>query len=82
MKLRIDETTYEGTGAEIMERLRLTAFDSAACPDTESYIRLLQTNFIRMTDQDCVLPERGVEARAREMFSALARIGALELLEE
>ncbi len=82
MKLRIDETTYEGTGAEIMERLRLTVFDSAECPDTESYIRLLQTNFIRMTDRDCVLPEHGVEARARAMFEALAEIGALEILEE
>lgn len=27
MKIRIDDTIYEGTGAEILEQLRLAAFD-------------------------------------------------------
>lgn len=82
MKLRIDEQTYEGTGAEIMDRLRLAAFDPAEYPDTESYIWQLRANYIRMTDRDCILPEHGVEAQARAMFTALAGIGALEILEE
>ncbi len=82
MKLRIEETEYEGTGTEIMDRLRLAAFDPTEFPDTESYIWQLRTNYIRMTDRDCVLPERGVEEQARAMFAALAGIGALEILEE
>lgn len=82
MKIRIDEQMYEGTGAEIMDRLRLAAFDPTEYPDTESYIWQLWANYIRMTDRDCVLPERGVEEQARAMFAALAGIGALEILEE
>jgi len=82
MKLRIEETEYEGTGAEIMDRLRLAAFDPTEYPDTASYIRQLRANFIRMTDRDCVLPKQGMEEQARAMFAALAGIGALEILEE
>lgn len=48
----------------------------------ESYIWQLRANYIRMTDRDCALPERGVEEQARAMFAALAGIGALEILEE
>ncbi len=82
MKLRIEENEYEGTCVEIMDQLRLAAFDPAEYPDTESYIRQLRANYIRMTDRDCALPERGVEKQARAMFTALAGIGALEILEE
>jgi len=82
MKILIDDRTYEGTGAEIMDRLRLAAFDPAEYPDTESYIWQLRANYIRMTDRDCVLPESGVEEQAQVMFAALAGIGALEILEE
>ena len=56
MKIRIDDTIYEGTGAEILEQLRLAAFDPTEFPDTESYLWQLRSNFIRMTDRDCVLP--------------------------
>ncbi len=82
MKIRIDETIYEGTAAEIMDQLRLAVFDTAANPDVESYIQQLRTNFIRMTDRDCVLPEVDTEARSRAMFAALAEVGALEILGE
>ena len=34
-----------------------------------------------MTDQDCILPDRGVEAQAQTMIMALAKIGALEVLD-
>ncbi len=81
MKLRIEETEYEGTGTEIMDRLRLATFDPTEYPDTENYIWQLRANYIRMTDRDCVLPEHGVEEQARTMFAALAGIGALEILE-
>lgn len=80
MKIRIEENTYKGTGTEIMEQLRLAAFDPTEFPDTESYIWQLRSNFIRMTDRDCVLPESGVEEQARIMIGALAGIGALEVL--
>ena len=82
MKIRIDEMTYEGTGTEIMDQLRLSTLDPTEYPDTECYIRRLQANFIRMTDLECVLPDRGVETQARTMFAALAKIGALEVLED
>lgn len=82
MKIRIDDATYEGTGAEILEELRLASFDPTEFPDTESYLWQLRSNFIRMTDRDCVLPERGLEAQAQALFGELARIGALEVLED
>lgn len=56
-------------------------FDPTEFPDTESYIWQLRSNFIRMTDQDCPLPDRGVEAQAQTMIMALAKIGALEVLD-
>ena len=34
-----------------------------------------------MTDQECHLPEAGLEKQAQVMFVALAKIGALEVLE-
>jgi len=82
MKIRIDETNYEGTGVEIMDQLRLASFDPTEYPDTESYIWQLRANYIRLTDRDCVLPKHGTEEQARAMFAALAGIGALEILEE
>lgn len=57
MKIRIEETIYEGTGAEILDQLRLASFDPLEFPDAESYLWQLQNNFIRMTDQECHLPE-------------------------
>lgn len=82
MKIRIDDTTYEGTGVEILEKLRLARFDPTEFPDTESYLWQLRSNFIRMTDRDCVLPEYGLEAQAQALFGELAKIGALEVLED
>ena len=79
--IRIEDTVYEGTGTEIMDQLRKAAFDPTEFPDTESYIWQLRSNFIRMTDQDCILPDRGVEAQAQTMIMALAKIGALEVLD-
>ena len=38
MKIRIEDTVYEGTGTEIMDQLRKVAFDPTEFPDTESYI--------------------------------------------
>ena len=81
MKIRIEERNYEGTGTEIMDQLRMAAFDPTEYPDTESYIWQLRANFIRMTDRDCVLPEHGLEEQARVLFGELAKIGALEVLE-
>ena len=74
MKIRIDDTIYEGTGAEILEQLRLAAFDPTEFPDTESYLWQLRSNFIRMTDRDCVLPKHGLEEQARVLFGELAKM--------
>ena len=35
MKIRIEETIYEGTGAEILDQLRLASFDPLEFPDAE-----------------------------------------------
>lgn len=82
MKLRIEEKTYEGTGTEILEQLRLTSFDPTEFPDAESYLWQLQSNFMRTTDLECPLPEGGLERQARAMFALLAKAGALEVLED
>jgi len=82
MKIRIDEKIYEGTGEEIMEQLRLETFDPDEFPDTESYIWQLRSNFIRSTDLDCDLPEGNVERQAGAMLAQLAKVGALEVLED
>lgn len=82
MKIRIDDATYEGTGVEILEELRLASFDPTEFPDTESYLWQLRSSFVRMTDRDCDLPEHGLEAQAQAMFGELAKIGALEVLED
>ena len=78
MKIRIEDTVYEGTGTEIMDQLRKAAFDPTEFPDTESYIWQLRSYFLRMTDPDCPLPGRGVDAQAQTMIIALAKVDALE----
>ncbi len=82
MKIRIEGTVYEGSAVEIMERLRDQSFDPAEFPDVDSYIWFLQSNYARMTDRDCVLPEGDSETRARAMFAKLRGAGALTVLEE
>ena len=82
MKICIDERIYEGSAAEIMEQLRLETFDPTEFPDTESYIWQLRSNFIRTTDLDCDLPDSGVERQAGAMIVQLAKVGALEVLED
>ena len=82
MKICIDERTYEGSGAEIMEQLRQQTFDPTEYPDTESYIQQLRGTFIRATDVECVLPAGDTERQARAMFAHLAEAGALTILEE
>ena len=92
MKIRIEETIYEGTGAEILDqldRISLGEIDLSKVFGTLTQsmtINLdlwqLQNNFIRMTDQECHLPEAGLEKQAQVMFVALAKVGALEVLED
>lgn len=81
MKIRIDEKIYEGTAEEIMEQLRRETFDPSEFPDTESYLWQLRCNFIRTTGMECDLPESGVERQAQIMMAHLAKVGALEVLE-
>lgn len=82
MKVRIDGTEHEGTAVEILDHLRMTAFDPTEYPDAGSYLRQLRENFIRATDLECVLPPSGLERQARAMFAQLARAGAMEVIDD
>ena len=81
MKIQIEDTTYTGTGTEIMDQLRDRSFDPTEFPDTDTYIRFLQNNVIRTTEMDCPLPDGSTERRARAMLKQLERSGALVRLE-
>ena len=82
MKVLIDGSIHEGSGTEIMEQLRQLTFDPDEYPDTESYIWQLRSNFMRSTGMDCDLPESGTERMALAMIAQLAKVGALEVLED
>lgn len=81
MKIQIEDTTYTGTGTEIMDQLRDRSFDPTEFPDTDTYIWFLQSNVIRTTEMDCPLPDGSTEHRAQAMLKHLERVGALVLLE-
>lgn len=81
MKIQLEDTTYTGTGTEIMDQLRDRSFDPTEFPDTDTYIWFLQSNVIRTTEMDCPLPDGSTERRAQAMLKHLERIGALVLLE-
>lgn len=81
MKIQIEDTTYTGTGTEIMDQLRDRSFAPTEFPDTDTYIWFLQSNVIRTTEMDCPLPDGSTERRAQAMLKHLERIGALVLLE-
>ena len=81
LKIQIEQTIYEGTAAEIMDRLRKETFDPTGFPDTESYLWFLQSNAIRMTGMDCPLPDADVETQAQAMLRHLERTGGLWMLE-
>ena len=57
MKIKIDERTYEGSGMEILDQLRLASFDPIEFPDAESYLWQLRSNFMRATGLQCPLPD-------------------------
>ena len=82
MRIRMDETIYEGTGTAIMDQLRLSSFDPTEHPDAQSYLQQLRANFIRTTGLDCPLPEGSVERQAQAMIDHLAKYGALEVLRD
>ena len=65
-----------------MDQLRARVFDPTELPDTESYIWFLRNNVVRTTGLDFPLPEGDVEQQARMMFSQLAKVGALTILED
>ena len=81
LKVQVEQTIYEGTAAEIMDRLRNETFDPTEFPDTESYLWFLQSNVIRTTGMNCPLPDADVETQAQAMLRHLARIGGLRMLE-
>lgn len=82
MKVRIEDTIYEGTGTEIMDQLRGQMFDPTEFPDTDSYIWFVQSNVIRTTGMECPLPGGSTEIQAVAMLYQLAKIGGLTILED
>lgn len=82
MKIRIEENTYEGTGAEIMDQLRGEMFDPTDFPDTDTYIWFVQNNIIRTTGMECLLPDGDTEQQAVALLYQLAKIGGLTILED
>lgn len=82
MKVKIEETIHEGSGTEIMEQLRLQTFDPNEYPDAASYIWQLRANFMRTTGMDCDLPDGDTERQALAMIAQLAKVGALEVLDD
>ena len=80
MKILIDETTYEGTAAEILDQLRFQTFDKREFPSTEAYFRFVRDNVCRMTDSPCALPEGSLEERSAALLDVLEELGALERL--
>ena len=80
MKILIDDTTYEGSAAEIVDRLRRRFDDRNDYPDTESYIQQLRSNFIQSTGQNCDLPDSRLENRARALLFRFADVGTLRVL--
>ena len=81
MKIQIEETVYEGTATEIMDRLRNQTFDPTEFPDVETYIWFVQNNVIRTTGMDCPLPDGDAETQAAALLRHLERFGALTMLE-
>lgn len=82
MKARIDGRVHEGSAVEILDQLRLAAFDPTEYPDAESYLWQLRENFIRATGLECDLPTSGLERQARVMFARLAKAGAMEVIDD
>ncbi|MFR8038203.1 hypothetical protein [Clostridium fessum] len=82
MKIQTDEDILSGSALEIMEQFRMRTFDPGEFADTETYLWFLQHNFVRMTGMDCPLPAGSVEQQASVMLYALAKVGALTILED
>ena len=81
MKVRIEEREYEGSGAEIMEQLRLE-HPEADKFSAESYVRYIAANFTRLTGLEIALPETGVEDMANAMLHRLANAGAALIIND
>ena len=86
MKIKIEEMVHEGTATEIMKQFWARSFDPSEFANVENYLHFLQENFTRMTDLPCDLPcdlpQGNTEQRAKCMIMQLAKVGALELLED
>ncbi len=82
MKVRIESDVYEGTGTEIIDRLRGGVLDPTEFPDTESYLQFLRRNALHAADTEISLPRGDTERRCRSMIAQLEKIGALEVLED
>ena len=81
MKVRIEEREYEGSGAEIMEQLRLE-HPEADKFSAESYVRYVAANFTRSTGLEIALPETSLEDMADAMLHRLADAGAALIIND
>lgn len=81
MKIQIEELTYSGSAAEILDQLRSEAFDPDAFPDTEHYLRYVRDNVVHSTGQVLDLPNGDLETRAKALITHLSSLGGLTILE-
>lgn len=80
MKVRIDERDYIGTPVEILDQLRQEA--DQGIPTVSAYIRFVQDNVQRMTNQPCTLDGGDTEYRAHSLLHRLEGMGACDILED
>ena len=82
MKIQIEELTYSGSAAEILEQLRSEAFAPEEFPDTEHYLCYVRDNVARSTGCDFDLPDGSTEVRAQALIHHLSSLGGLTILED
>lgn len=82
MRICIDERTFEGTPQDIVEDLRELLLDPDIAPDNEAYIEHIKRSYERITGEEMLLPETGIDERIRAMFRELDAMGFMEVLDE
>lgn len=80
LKIRIQERDYVGSPVEILDQLRVEA--DQGIPTVGAYIRFVQDNIQRMTNQPCTLDGGSIEKRALSLIHRLEGLFALEIVED
>lgn len=81
MKIIIEDTSYEGSALDIIEKMKQDNINGEEYPDTVSFLESMREMFTRMTDIPCHLTG-STEERARDMLAALESIDVVTVIEE